>query len=66
MKAPSAEKHPKDSPGSASIYVSFSCYNVMGDVTEETLRSVFEKYGEVSDVTMKYAIQDDVRSLFLL
>jgi hypothetical protein len=59
MKIPSAEKYPKDSPGTASIYVSFTCYNLMGDVTEETLRGVFEKYGEVSDVTMKYSTQDE-------
>lgn len=59
MKLPSTEKLPKDSPGTASIYVSFTCFNVMGHITEETLRADFQKYGEVSDVTIKYSTHDE-------
>jgi RNA recognition motif-containing protein len=59
-KVPPTEKLPKDTPGTASIYVSFTCFNVMGDITEEVLRQVFEKYGEVSDVTIKYSTYDEV------
>lgn len=46
--------------------MSFTCFNVMGDITEETLRAVFEKYGEVVDVTIKYSTHDEVSSIFLL
>lgn len=60
MMVDPAEKVPKDTPGTASIYVSFTCFNVMGDVTEEILRAVFEKYGEVVDVTIKYSTYDEV------
>lgn len=61
IKVGPTEKMPKDAPGTASIYVSFSCFNVMGDITEETLRADFQKYGEVMDVTIKYSTHDEVR-----
>eukprot|EP01033_Poteriospumella_lacustris_P012310 gene12310-8803_t len=59
IKVGPTEKMPKDAPGTASIYVSFSCFNVMGDITEETLRADFQKYGEVMDVTIKYSTHDE-------
>lgn len=60
-KTASADKYPKETPGTASVYVCFTNNRMMGcDVTEAFLRSIFEVYGAVDDVTIKYSAYDEV------
>lgn len=44
---------PRNRDGWTQVHVSFSINNLETKVTEEILRGIFEKYGEIADVTVK-------------
>ncbi len=44
---------PRNRDGWVQVHISFSMPNMEIKVTEERLRSFFEKFGEIADVTVK-------------